>query len=94
MRLQTNDPGMRVLGTLTGVAFLLLGIYAIFGEDDGSVAAAMRSRAFWFGVTTLVAGVWAIAVSWLEPDLSGVWCRQPRRLRGATSSRASKRRAA
>jgi len=78
MRLHTKDLGLRVLGTLTGVGFLLVGLYAIFGEDDGSVAAAMRTRANWFGVATLVAGVWAIAVSWLEPDLSGVWCRRPR----------------
>lgn len=81
MRLHTNDPGMRIVGTLTGVGFLLIGLYAVFGHDDGSVAAAMRARAHWFGVATLVAGVWAIAASWLEPDLSGVWCRRPARHR-------------
>ena len=45
MRLHTNDPGMRIVGTLTGVGFLLIGLYAVFGHDDGSVAAAMRARA-------------------------------------------------
>jgi len=81
LRLHTNDPGMRIVGTLTGVGFLLIGLYAIFGNDDGSVAAALRARTHWFGVAALVAGAWAIAVSWLEPDLSGVWCRRPARPR-------------
>ncbi len=81
MRLHTKDPGIRVLGTLTGSGFLLIGLYAIFGADDGSIAAATRMRATWFGIAALVAGVWAIAVSWLERDLSGVWCRPPRQPR-------------
>jgi len=69
---------MRIAGTLTGAGFLLIGLYAIFGNDDGSIADAVRARAHWFGVTALVGGIWAIAVSWLEADLSGVWCRHPR----------------
>ncbi len=81
MRLHTRGLATRILGTLIGAAFLLLGLYAIFGEDDGSVSAAARERALWFGISTLVAGVWAIAVSWLDSDLSGVWCRPPRRAR-------------
>lgn len=79
MRLHTDGLKTRILGTLTGVGFLLIGLYAIFGADDGSIEAAMRTRATWFGITALVAGVWAIGVSWLERDLSGVWCRPPRR---------------
>lgn len=68
---------MRVLGTLIGVGFLAMGAFAIFGADD-SVPTLVKERAWWFGVTALVAGVWAIAVSWLDPDLSGVWCSPPR----------------
>jgi len=77
LRLHTNQLPIRVLGTLTGIGFLAVGAYAIFGADD-SVAAALRERAFWFGFTALIGGVWAIAVSWLDSDLSGVWCRPPR----------------
>ncbi len=77
VRIHTNQPAIRVLGTLTGVAFLAVGGYAIFGAD-ASVAEALRERAAWFGVTALVGGVWAIGVSWLDADLSGVWCRPPR----------------
>jgi hypothetical protein len=80
MRLHTNQLTIRILGTLTGLGFLAIGAYAVFGADD-SVAAAARERAFWFGFTASVGGVWAVAVSWLDPDLTGVWCRPPRQPR-------------
>ena len=78
VRIHTDRPAIRVLGTLTGLGFLAVGGYAVFGADPG-VAEAMRERALWFGITAIVGGVWAIAVSWLEADLSGVWCRPPPR---------------
>jgi hypothetical protein len=65
------------------LAFLAVGGYALFGAGP-SVAEALRERAAWFGITALVGGVWAIGVSWLDGDLSGVWCRPPRRGRGAS----------
>lgn len=80
LRLHTNQLSIRILGTLTGIGFLAVGAYAAFGADD-TVAAASRERALWFGITALIGGVWAIAVSWLDSDLSGVWCRPPRRPR-------------
>ena len=86
MRLHTSDLTTRVLGTLTGAGFLLIGFYAIFGVDDGGVSAAVRDRALWFGLSAISAGVWAIAVSWLDPDLSGVWCRPPRQPRDLAPS--------
>lgn len=82
MRVHTNQLAIRVLGTLTGTGFLAVGGYAIFGAG-ADVAEALRERALWFGVTAGVGGVWAIAVSWLDSDLSGVWCRSPRAGRGA-----------
>lgn len=77
VRIHRNQALTRVLGTLTGAAFLAMGAYAMFGADD-TVPAFVRERAWWFGVTATIGGVWAIAVSWLDPDLSGVWCRPPR----------------
>jgi len=77
LRLHTNTLHTRILGTLTGVGFLAIGLYALLG-GDATVTEAVRSRAAWFGITALVGGVWAIGVSWLDPDLSGVWCRPPR----------------
>lgn len=80
MRVHTNQLSIRVLGTLTGAGFLAVGAFALLGAD-ASVADALRSRAAWFGITALVGGVWAIGVSWLDSDLSGVWCRPPRATR-------------
>jgi len=77
MRVHTNQLAVRVLGTLTGIAFIAVGGYALLGAD-ASVAESLRERAAWFGITALVGGAWAIAVSWLDADLSGVWCRSPR----------------
>lgn len=45
MRLHTNDLTTRVLGTLTGSGFLLIGFYATFGVDDGGVSEAVRDLA-------------------------------------------------
>lgn len=80
MRIHCNQLAMRILGTITGIGFLALGGYAIVGADD-TVPAFVRERAWWFGATIIAGGAWAIAVSWLDPDLSGVWCRPPRRPR-------------
>ena len=80
VRIHRNQLLTRILGTLVGAGFLALGAYAVLGADD-AVPAFVKERAWWFGVTALVAGVLAIAVSWLDPDLSGVWCRPPRQPR-------------
>jgi hypothetical protein len=80
VRIHTNQLAIRCLGTLIGLGFLAIGAYAMFGADD-SVAAWALERAWAFGITALVGGVWAIGVSWLDADLSGVWCRPPRRSR-------------
>jgi hypothetical protein len=80
VRIYTNQPAIRCLGTLIGLGFLAIGAYAMLG-GDGTVAAAARERTWWFGLSALVGGVWAIGVSWLDSDLSGVWCRSPRRSR-------------
>lgn len=82
MRLHTSQLAIRLLGTLTGAGFLAVGGYAIWGADAG-VAESLRERTAWFGITALVGGAWAIGVSWLDSDLSGVWCRPPRGRRGA-----------
>jgi hypothetical protein len=80
VRLYTNQPVIRCLGTLAGVGFVAIGAYAMLGADD-TVPVHALERAWWFGVTALIGGAWAIGVSWLDPDLSGVWCRPPRRFR-------------
>jgi len=80
VRIHGNQLATRILGTLAGIGFLAIGAYAMFGADE-TVPLFARDRAWWYGATALVAGVWAIAVSWLDADLSGVWCRPPRQPR-------------
>ena len=80
VRIHRNQLLTRILGSLVGAGFLAIAAYAMFGADD-TVPAFVRERAWWFGACAAVAGVWAIAVSWLDPDLSGVWCRPPRQPR-------------
>jgi hypothetical protein len=80
VRIHRNQLATRILGTLIGIGFLAFGAYAMLGADD-AVPALVRERAWWFGAAAGIAGAWALAVSWLDPDLSGVWCRPPRRPR-------------
>ena len=80
MRIHRNQLLTRLLGSSIGAGFLAIGAYAMFGADD-TVPAFVRERAWWFGAAAGIAGVWALAVSWLDADLSGVWCRPPRRPR-------------
>jgi hypothetical protein len=78
--MHTNQLTTRLLGSAIGAGFLSISAYAMFGADD-SVPGLIRERAWWFGVAAGIGGLWAIAASWLDPDLSGVWCRPPRRPR-------------
>ena len=80
VRIHRNQLLTRILGTLVGAGFLAMGAYAMLGADD-TVLAFVKERAWWFGATATIAGAWAIAVSWFDPDLSGVWCRPPRKPR-------------
>ncbi|MDX1432740.1 MAG: hypothetical protein R3286_09850 [Gammaproteobacteria bacterium] len=84
LRVHLDKLGIRLGGTALGVGWLALGAYALLGAD-GSLDALTRERALGFGVTFLIAGLAAIAVSWLVADLSNIWCRHPRaRRRGDT----------
>ena len=83
VRIHRNQLLTRILGTLVGAGFLAMGAYAMLGAED-AVPAFVKERAWWFGVTTSIAGAWAIAVSWFDADLSGVWCRPPRKPRDLT----------
>ena len=40
--------------------------------------AVLADRAMWLGITMNIAGVISFLLSWLAPDLSGIWCRSPR----------------
>jgi len=80
LRIHRDQPVTRVLGTLLGIGFVLIGAFAIVGANDHA-AFASRDRAVGFGVTAIVVGIIAVLCSLLVKDLSNIWCRAPRRWR-------------
>ena len=79
LTIHTHQLIYRVLGTLLGVMFVTIGSYSLFGGSNLDPYTEDRARGF--GIAALIAGVWAIAGSWLYRDLSNVWCRPPSRWR-------------
>ncbi|MDP6406052.1 MAG: hypothetical protein QF797_12670 [Alphaproteobacteria bacterium] len=67
----------RLWGSAFGVGFLALGIITLGGsyQPDPEVA----DRALGFGTTLVIAGLAALAASWLIADLDKIWCRPPKR---------------
>lgn len=78
MQLYTSKVGTRIGGTALGLGFLAIGIFAV-SVSGQAPDAAVGGRAFWLGVTFAIAGVSAVAVSWLVSDLSNIWCSPPSR---------------
>jgi hypothetical protein len=78
MKVHKNNPAIRLIGSLVALGFLVMGLYAIFGAAP-ELPEVTRDRAFWFGITCIVAAVFALPLSWLIKDITGVWCAPPRR---------------
>jgi hypothetical protein len=68
----------RLVGTAFGLGYGCIGAYALLGSFE-QPDIVVQDRAFWFGVTALVVGGVAVAMSWLEERLDLVWCADPRR---------------
>ncbi len=68
----------RIGGTICGLGFLALGLYSLTGLP-ATLEEAAANRVFWFGVTTLIAGIVALPASWLIKRVDGVWCSPPKR---------------
>lgn len=73
MRIQTSNLWLRVGATLVGAGYGAIGAFSI-AMSDQAPDADLAGRAFWMGVTFLIAAVLAISVSWLVKDLSNIWC--------------------
>lgn len=78
MRVYRDQPLTRACGTLLGIGFILIGSYATLGGGD-QVDELTRDRAFWFGVTAIIGGVFAILSSLCVKKLDNIWCRPPKR---------------
>ncbi len=78
MRVYFDHLLTRVLGTILGAGFVLIGLFAILASDDG-ISAFATERSVAFGITAIIAGVAAIVGSWAEKKLNEIWCAHPRR---------------
>jgi hypothetical protein len=78
LRIQRDQPVMRICGTLLGIGFVLLGTFSALGAK-GLEGEASYDRALGFGVTAIIVGIIAMLCSLLVKDLSNIWCRHPRR---------------
>ena len=76
MKIHHDQLPIRVMGTLTGIGFLGIGAYAALAGDG--LDPYTENRAYGFALAAIVGGLWAISVSWLARDLSGIWCRSPK----------------
>ena len=73
MKIQTSNLWLRLGATMTGVCYGLIGAFSIHMSYQAPNV-DLAGRAFWMGVTFLIASVLAISVSWLVQDLSNIWC--------------------
>ena len=78
MTIYKNELVMRVIGSFVALGLLVMGLYAAFGATS-DLPDLNRDRAFWFGMTSIIASVLALVLSWLIKDIRGVWCAPPRR---------------
>ena len=89
MKLYTSNIGTRLGGSALGLGFLVIGLLA--ARHSGQAPdAIIADRAFWMGVTFAIAGVSAMAVSWLVSDLSNIWCSPPSRIFRSKSGQRSR----
>lgn len=80
MKIHTTELGTRVAATLLGTGFLAVGVTSLVVSSNAPDA-YVADRAQWLGFTFVVAGLAAIAVSWLVADLTNIWCKPPSRSR-------------
>lgn len=77
LKVHTNNMPLRIGATVLAIGYGCVGWFAI----DMSMAAptdVLADRAWWLGITFVLAAVLALSVSWLVADLSNIWCIPPR----------------
>jgi len=81
MRIHKDQLNIRIPATLLGLAFFAFGLFAFTGAAS-QTDPYIQDRAFWFGITLMLAGILALGISWLVRDLHNIWCVYPRTGRG------------
>ena len=82
MKIQTSKLWFRVGATLMGASYGIIGAFSIHMSHHAPNA-DLAGRAFWMGVTFLIASALAISVSGLVQDLSNIWCIPAKRTKQA-----------
>jgi len=77
LRVRRDNLRMRVPGSLLGVALLAFGLFVLV-QSPAAPDSELAARAVGYGLVLSFAGIAAALVSWLAPDLSGIWCNSPR----------------
>ncbi|MGI9525387.1 MAG: hypothetical protein ACR2PG_27475 [Hyphomicrobiaceae bacterium] len=80
VKLQTSGLPTRVGATLLAIGYGAVGIFSLAASSEAPTP-DLADRAFWMGVTFLIAAFLALSVSWLVTDLSNIWCIPARRTR-------------
>lgn len=78
MRVYLDHLAMRIIGTLLGTGFVLIGLYALLAGDAG-ISIVAKERSLSFGIIAIIGGLAAILGSWAEKRLGEVWCAHPNR---------------
>lgn len=73
MRIQTTDLWLRIGATVLAIAWAIVGAFSLHMSGEAPNA-DLAGRAYWMGITFLIAAIAAVAVSWLVRDLSNIWC--------------------
>ena len=73
LQIQTSNLWMRIGATVLAAGWAVVGIFSIHMSAEAPNA-DLAGRAFWMGITFLIAAASAVVVSWLVRDLSNIWC--------------------
>ncbi len=77
MATRKRNLAKRLWGSALAAGFLAFGIFTLTGTRQPDPVIA--ERALGFGSTLVIAGLAALAASWLIADLDMIWCRPPKR---------------
>jgi len=73
LKIQTSNLWLRIGATMLSIGWATVGAFSIHMSSQAPNA-DLAGRAFWMGITFMIAAVSAVAVSWLVRDLSNIWC--------------------
>ncbi len=80
MKIHTDNLVIRVGATLLSIGYAVVAVFSLHMSAEAPNP-VLADRAFWMGITFLIAAGLALPISWLVADLSNIWCIPPRKSR-------------